>query len=41
MKIIVTGGCGYVGSVLVNKLIQKHYVKVIDNQWFGNFFAKK
>ncbi len=40
MKIIVTGGCGYVGSVLVNKLIQKHYVKVIDNQWFGNFLPK-
>lgn len=40
MKIIVTGGCGYVGSVLVNKLIQKHYVKVIDNQWFGNYLTK-
>ena len=40
MKIIVTGGCGYVGSVLVNKLIKKHFVKVIDNQWFGNYLPK-
>lgn len=37
MKIIVTGGCGYVGSVLVNKLVKNHFVKVIDNQWFGNY----
>jgi nucleoside-diphosphate-sugar epimerase len=38
MKILVTGGCGYVGSVLVNDLInQGHTVSVIDMQWFGNF----
>lgn len=37
MKIIVTGGCGYVGSVLVKKLIKNHFVRVIDNQWFGNY----
>ena len=38
MSILITGGCGYVGSVLVNKLIsQKQKVKVIDNQLFGNF----
>ena len=37
MKILITGGCGYVGSVLTETLIEaKHEVIVIDNQWFGN-----
>lgn len=32
MKILVTGGCGYVGSVCVQKLLEnKHQVVVIDN----------
>jgi UDP-glucose 4-epimerase len=32
MKILVTGGAGYIGSVLVNKLIDsRHQVKVIDD----------
>lgn len=38
MKILVTGGCGYKGSVLVPKLIERgHFVEVYDNQWFGNY----
>lgn len=38
MKILVTGGCGYVGSVLVPRLVQAgHEVLVVDTQWFGNF----
>jgi len=37
MNILVTGGCGYVGSVLTNTLIEDgHKVTVIDTQWFGN-----
>lgn len=38
MKILVTGGCGYVGSVLVPRLLDEgNSILVIDDQWFGNF----
>ena len=37
MKILITGGCGYKGSVLIPKLLQDgHQIVSIDNQWFGN-----
>lgn len=37
MKLLVTGGCGFVGTVLTNKLLDDgHDVIVIDTQWFGN-----
>jgi nucleoside-diphosphate-sugar epimerase len=36
--ILVTGGCGYVGTTLVPKLVESgHFVRVVDAQWFGNF----
>ena len=38
MKIIVLGGCGYIGSVLIKKLLEKkHQLLIIDTQWFGNY----
>lgn len=37
MKILLTGGCGYIGSVLTEQLLQDgHQVTVVDTQWFGN-----
>lgn len=41
MKIFVTGGCGYVGTVLTNALlIDDHNLVVLDTQWFGNYLKK-
>lgn len=40
MRVTVLGGCGYIGSVLVPKLLaENHVVRVIDAQWFGNHLA--
>ena len=36
--ILVTGGCGYKGTVLVPKLLALGYrVTVVDTLWFDNF----
>src|SRR3954464_13560136 len=38
MKILVTGACGYKGTVLVPKLLSAgHDVVAFDIMWFGNF----
>jgi nucleoside-diphosphate-sugar epimerase len=37
MKILVTGGCGYKGTVLTQTLLEQgNDVTVVDTQWFGN-----
>ena len=41
MKILITGGCGYLGTILVEKLLKKNFhIIVIDQMWFGNFLKK-
>ena len=38
MKILITGGCGYVGTLLTRELLkQNHKVSVVDTMWFGNY----
>ena len=38
MKILVTGACGYKGTVLVPKLLAaNHTVVAFDIMWFGNY----
>lgn len=40
--ILVTGGAGYVGSVLVPKLLKREYrVKVLDTLWYGKRVLKR
>ena len=40
--ILVTGGCGYTGTVLINNLVDLgNKVTVIDTQWFGNYLKTK
>ncbi len=37
MKILITGGCGYKGSVLIPRLLEDgHEIISYDSQWFGN-----
>ena len=38
MNILLTGGCGYVGTLLTRRLLQEgHKVTVVDIMWFGNY----
>lgn len=37
MNLLLTGGCGFVGTILTNQLLEDgHWVTVVDTQWFGN-----
>jgi nucleoside-diphosphate-sugar epimerase len=38
VRVLVTGGCGYVGTVLTGALLARtpHEVVVLDTMWFGN-----
>ena len=41
MHILVTGGCGFVGTMLVPSLLEKqHTVTVVDTLWFGNYLPE-
>ena len=41
MKILVTGGCGYIGTILIKQLLKiGHKVISVDTQWFGNYLPK-
>jgi nucleoside-diphosphate-sugar epimerase len=40
MNLLLTGGCGYVGTPLTQSLLDAgHTVTVVDLQWFGNHLA--
>ena len=42
MKVLISGGAGYIGSVLVSELLQKGYpVKVFDKLYFGKKHLEK
>ena len=41
MHILLTGGCGYIGTVLTKRLLERGIrVTVVDIMWFGNYLLK-
>jgi len=36
-KILLVGGCGYIGSAVFEYLKDKYHVDTVDLEWFGNF----
>ena len=42
MRLLIAGGAGYVGSVLIPKLLERGYkVDVVDLFWFGNHLPRQ
>tara|TARA_A100001035_G_C27779882_1_gene501182 strand:+ start:840 stop:1781 length:942 start_codon:yes stop_codon:yes gene_type:complete len=40
-KILITGGCGFIGTKLVYELLKQDcQITVVDTSWFGNFLPK-
>ena len=38
MKILITGGSGYIGTKLIPRLLKNnHHVINLDTQWFGHY----
>jgi len=35
-KLFITGGCGYVGSLMIQNFLDKYIIKNVDTQWFAN-----
>lgn len=40
-KLLLTGGCGYIGSAVYHYLRDKYEIDTVDLEWFGNFNKKK
>ena len=41
MRVLVTGGCGFIGTKLVPSLIMNGYKVIsVDTQFFGNYLGK-
>lgn len=38
--ILISGGCGFVGTQLIYKLINKYKIISIDTKWFGDYLPK-
>ena len=39
-KLYITGGCGYVGSLMIQKFLKEYNIQNVDTQWFGNKLIK-
>jgi nucleoside-diphosphate-sugar epimerase len=36
-KVLIVGGCGYIGSALFTKFRTKYSITTVDLEWFGNY----